>query len=652
MTQNLVVGTAGHIDHGKSTLVHALTGIDPDRLKEEKARGITIELGFAHATIGDVRVAFVDVPGHEKFVRTMLAGVGGIDCVMLIVASDESVMPQTREHFDICRLLHIPRGIVVLTKADASDEDTRALVRQDVADLVKGSFLEQAPVVEVSANTGEGLDALRSAIAANAALIGRRPLDGAARLPIDRAFSIKGFGTVVTGTLVSGRIRVDDGLALLPGDRVVKVRGIQVHGTSATEAVAGQRTAINLGGVEVADISRGQTLATPKSVSVTRRVDALVDLLPSSKPLRHGARVRMHNGTSEILGRVSIAGPSATAIAPGGRALVRLRLEQPAVLTRGDRFIIRAYSPPITIGGGRVLDPAPTRPGVRSAEGAASLERLQPFDSRPSTTSAEGHSLKPGAEDELQAIASMVVAAGLAGVAAASLVSRAGVSPKQLGATIDALGRRSFVVAGDRVVDGASLTRAGQALIKIVTAFHGSHPLSEGLPREEAREKVFARSAPAIFEKVIDDLKAAKALAGTDRLALASHRVTVSGEDARVKTAVAEAYRRAGLKPPDAAAVAAEAGSPGAVVEKITALLLREKALVRLDTLIFHAEVLGQLKDDVRALKASAPDGRATVDVAAFKDRYGVTRKFAIPLLEYLDRERVTRRTGDVRLVL
>lgn len=648
----MVVGTAGHIDHGKSTLVHALTGIDPDRLKEEKARGITIELGFAHATIGDVRVAFVDVPGHEKFVRTMLAGVGGIDCVMLIVASDESVMPQTREHFDICRLLHIPRGIVVLTKADASDEDTRALVRQDVADLVKGSFLEQAPVVEVSANTGEGLDALRSAIAANAALIGRRPLDGAARLPIDRAFSIKGFGTVVTGTLVSGRIRVDDGLALLPGDRVVKVRGIQVHGTSATEAVAGQRTAINLGGVEVADISRGQTLATPKSVSVTRRVDALVDLLPSSKPLRHGARVRMHNGTSEILGRVSIAGPSATAIAPGGRALVRLRLEQPAVLTRGDRFIIRAYSPPITIGGGRVLDPAPTRPGVRSAEGAASLERLQPFDSRPSTTSAEGHSLKPGAEDELQAIASMVVAAGLAGVAAASLVSRAGVSPKQLGATIDALGRRSFVVAGDRVVDGASLTRAGQALIKIVTAFHGSHPLSEGLPREEAREKVFARSAPAIFEKVIDDLKAAKALAGTDRLALASHRVTVSGEDARVKTAVAEAYRRAGLKPPDAAAVAAEAGSPGAVVEKITALLLREKALVRLDTLIFHAEVLGQLKDDVRALKASAPDGRATVDVAAFKDRYGVTRKFAIPLLEYLDRERVTRRTGDVRLVL
>jgi selenocysteine-specific elongation factor len=630
---NLVVGTAGHIDHGKSTLVRALTGIDPDRLKEEKARGITIELGFAHATIGDVTAAFVDVPGHERFVRTMLAGVGGIDCVMLIVASDESVMPQTREHFDICRLLHIPRGIVVLTKADAADDDTRALVRQDVADLVKGSFLAQAPVVEVSANTGEGLDALRSAIVATAATIGRRPPDGAARLPIDRAFSMKGFGTVVTGTLVSGRIAVDDTLALVPGDRVVKVRGIQVHGTSAGEAVAGQRTAINLGGVEVADIARGQTLATPGSVSVTRRVDAAVDLLPSAKALRHGARVRVHNGTSEILGRVSIAGPTATEIAAGGRALVRLRLEQPAVLTRGDRFIIRAYSPPITIGGGRVLDPAPTRPGVRSAEGLASLGRLD-------------------TADELSAITAMIGAAGVGGVPAAALVSRAGVPPKRLKATIEALGQKEIVVAGDRVVDAASLTRAGKALIKIVTAFHGSNPLSEGLPREEARERVFARSAPAIFERVIDDLKVAKMLVGSDRLALPGHRVTVSGEDARVKTAVADAYRRAGLKPPDAAAIAAETGSPGAIVEKVTGLLLREKALVRVDTLIFHADVLAKLRAEVTALKTGAPGGRATVDVAAFKDRYGVTRKFAIPLLEYLDRERVTRRTGDVRLVL
>jgi selenocysteine-specific elongation factor len=632
---NLVVGTAGHIDHGKSTLVRALTGIDPDRLKEEKARGITIELGFAHATIGDVNAAFVDVPGHERFVRTMLAGVGGIDCVMLIVAADESVMPQTREHFDICRLLRIPRGIIVLTKTDLADPDTRSLVRQEVAELVAGSFLADAPVVEVSASSGAGLDQLRAAIADQGARVGRRPIDGAPRLPIDRVFSMKGFGTVVTGTLVSGRVGGDDTLALLPGDRVVKVRGLQVHGAASTAAVAGQRTAVNLGGVEVADVARGQTLAAPGAFSVTRRVDVSLDLLPAAKPLRHGARVRVHNGTSEILGRVSLAGPTATELAGGGRALARLRLEAPAVLTRGDRFIIRAYSPPITIGGGQVLDPAPTRPGVRSAAGEAALARLD---------------VAPDAE--IAAIESMIESAGLPGIPVGSLVSRAGVAPARLAATIDSLGKRKIAVAGDRMVAGAHLAQAGEALTKLVAAFHKAHPLSEGLPREEARERVFAKAASAVFEKVIDDLKAAKVLAGSDRLALAGHRVTVSGEDAKVKTAIADAYLRGGLKPPDAAIVAAEANAPAAVIEKVTALLLREKTLVRLDTLIFHAEALAKLKQEIGELKNGAAGGRATVDVAAFKDRYGVTRKFAIPLLEYLDRERVTRRTGDVRLVL
>ena len=341
-----VVGTAGHIDHGKSSLVRALTGIDPDRLKEEKARGITIELGFAHTTVGDTRVAFVDVPGHERFVRTMLAGVGGIDCVLLIVAADESVMPQTREHFDICCLLRIPRGIVVVTKSDLADEDTRILVHQDIGSLVEGSFLESAPVIDVSAATGAGLDVLREAIANQVTAVGSRPVDGAARLPIDRAFSMKGFGTVVTGTLVSGRIAVDDELVVEPGGRAVKVRGVQVHGKPSAGAVAGQRTAINLGGVDVGDVSRGETLLAPDTLSVTRRADADIDLLTTAKALKHGARVRVHNGTSEVLGRVSIAGASIGEVAPGDSALVRVRLESPAVLTRGDRFIIRAYSPP------------------------------------------------------------------------------------------------------------------------------------------------------------------------------------------------------------------------------------------------------------------------------------------------------------------
>lgn len=640
---SLVVGTAGHIDHGKSTLVRALTGIDPDRLKEEKARGITIELGFAHTVIGETRVALVDVPGHERFVRTMLAGVGGIDCVLLIVAADESVMPQTREHFDICRLLRIPRGLVVLTKADLADADTLALVREDVAELVKGSFLERADVIAVSAATGDGLDALRAAIAAQAGGIGQRPVDHAARLPIDRAFSMKGFGSVVTGTLVSGRVRVDEELVLLPSGHRVKVRGIQVHGAVATEAVAGQRTAINLGGIDLAQIDRGETLTVPGALSVTRRVDAAIDLVAATKDLKHGARVRLHHGTAEVLGRVSIAG-DAGELAAGGRAFVRLRLERPAVLTRGDRFIIRAYSPPVTIGGGVVLDPAPTRPGVRTAEGLASLAALDFDPARP----------------DVAAMVAMVTAEGLAGMSRDALVSRAGVAPPAVPAMLAALAAQGVVTAGDRVVANSHLARAAGALVKLVTDFHRAQPLSDGLPREEAREKVSSTFAKAsdqaldvtVFERIVADLKQAKTLVGTDRLALATHTVAASGEDARLKAAIGAAYQAAGLMPPDAATVQAAAGAPAATVDKITAVLIREKVLVRLDTLTFHTDALQRLKDEIRGLKATAPAGKATVDVAAFKERYGISRKFAIPLLEYLDRERVTRRTGDARLVI
>jgi selenocysteine-specific elongation factor len=633
--QSIVVGTAGHIDHGKSSLVRALTGIDPDRLKEEKTRGITIELGFAHTTIDGTRVAFVDVPGHERFVRTMLAGVGGIDCVLLIVAADESVMPQTREHFDICRLLRIRRGIVVITKADLADGETRALVREEVSELVKGSFLERAPIVEVSAATGQGLDQLRALIVEQAALTAARPSDGAARLPIDRAFSMKGFGTVVTGTLVSGRIAVDDELMVLPQGRKVKVRGIQVHGRAAAEAAAGQRTAINLGGVEMSDVSRGETLAAAGTLSVTRRVDAEVDLLASAKPLKHGARVRLHNGTAEVLGRVSIAG-SDSEIAPGHSAPVRIRLEQPAVLTRHDRFILRAYSPPLTIGGGMVLDPAPTRPGIRSADGRASLEQLRPV--------ADGGDIAP--------LASMIAGAGLHGVDKAALTSRGGVAPRAVDGVIKQLEPRGVTTAGDRLVMKTQLAQAGERIVALVSAFHKAQPMSEGLPREEAREKIFRRVDAAIFDKVLADLKGRHALVGTDRLALSTHRVTVAGADDTVRTAIVDAYRAGGLKPPDAAAVEAASGAPKAVIEKLVIVLVREKVLVKLDTIVFHAEALQQLKSEVAALKQGAPGGRATVDVAAFKDRYGVSRKFAIPLLEYLDRERVTRRMGDVRVVL
>lgn len=629
----LVAGTAGHIDHGKSALVHALTGIDPDRLKEEKERGITIELGFAHAVLDDLTVAFVDVPGHERFVRTMLAGAGGIDCVLLVVAADESVMPQTREHFDICRLLRIAHGLVVLTKADLVDEETLELVRLEVRELVSGSFLEGAPVIAVSSRTGRGLDDVRSALRAIAERVSERPQEGAARLPIDRAFSMQGFGTVVTGTLVAGRIRVDDELVLVPGDRRVRVRGLQVHGMRREEAVAGQRTAVNLGGVDVADVARGQTLAAPGALTVTRRFDALVELLPSARALRHGARVRVHQGTSELLGRVALAGPGDVEIEPGRHAAVRVRLERPAALTRGDRFIIRAYSPVVTIGGGRVLDPDPPRAGLRTEAGARRMVALM--------------------GDERSAILQMASDTAARGLARAELIARAGMAPGRAEAVASELETASRLRrAGDRLIDPQVASELAVRLLAAVGEFHRAQPLADGMPREEARERVFARAHPAVFELVLADLAARGQLVGRDRLALPGHRVTLTPEEERVRRALEEVYRRSGLRPPDAATAAAQADAPPLLAEKMTALLLRQKVLTRIDTLIFHVDALAALKEQVQALKAQAPAGRATVDVATFKERYGVTRKFAIPLLEWLDRERVTRRVGETRVVL
>lgn len=630
---HLVVGTAGHIDHGKSTLVHALTGIDPDRLKEEKARGITIELGFAHATIGDARIAFVDVPGHERFVRTMLAGVGGVDFIMLIVAADESVMPQTREHFDICRLLHVSDGCVVITKADAADADTRALVALEAADLVRGSFLEGRPLVTVSARTGEGLDALRDVLTAAAAQARTRPEAGAVRLPIDRVFTMRGFGTVVTGTLTAGRVHVGDELALLPGDRIVKVRGIQVHGEAQESVGAGNRSAINLGGVEASEVARGQTLAAPGSVSVTRRADVRIDLLPGPRALRHGARLHLHHGTSEVLGRVSVAGAEQSEVPADGTAVARLRLEVPAVLTRGDRVILRSYSPPITIGAATVLDPAPTRPGIRSDAGLRRIRELA--DASPA-----------------EAFAAMVRDRGLRGVPIRDAVARAGIEPGHVDAEVARMEQAGAVVrVGDRLVSATALAAAGDQVLGLVKAFHASHPISEGLPREEARARVFTGVEPAVFEAAMRRLAAARAIVDRERLALPSHKAALPGGEATV-AAVEAVYRGAGITPPDRTAIAERAGVTEAVAEAATGYLVRQKVLLRLDVLVVHRDALEGLKREMAALKAAGGGGVVTIDVAQFKDRYGVSRKYAIPLLEYLDRERVTRRVGDARVLL
>jgi selenocysteine-specific elongation factor len=648
--RSIVVGTAGHIDHGKSALVRALTGTDPDRLKEEQERGITIDLGFAHLQAGraadstEVTFAFVDVPGHERFVKNMLAGVGGMDLVMLVVAADESVMPQTREHFHICRLLQVPRGLIVLTKSDLSDRETLELARLEVRELVSGSFLADAPVVAVSSRTGDGLERLKDTLVSLAASVPVRRPGGPTRLPIDRVFSMKGFGTVVTGTLVSGRVETEQGLVVLPQQREAKVRGLQVHGRPQESAEAGRRVAINLGGVEVADVARGDTLADRGAFEPTRRLDARLDLLSDSRPLRQGARVRFHCGTAELLGRVALAerplpeGPPRDGeLQPARDVYARIHLEAPAVVTRGDRFILRAYSPLATIGGGVALDPHPPRVSIRSPTG---FERLRRLDSQ--------------SRDRDAALEVFVNEGEGAGLSRRALVSRAGLSYEEADRAVERLMRGGIAtLVGDLLVSPHVLSALGAQLFAALQAHHEAQPLSGGMPREEARERLFRRASPAVFDAVLNALVSARRLVARDRLALEGRQLSLSTDEARVQSALESIYRDAKLTPPDIATAAAAAGTAVPVVERMVSLLVRTRILVKVDTLVFHAAALDELKADVRRLKyEGAAAGITKVDVASFKARYGVTRKYAIPLLEFLDRERITRRMGESRIVL
>ena len=648
MTRHVVVGTAGHIDHGKSTLVKALTGSDPDRLKEEKVRGITIDLGFAHLHQGDTQLAFVDVPGHERFVKNMLAGASGIDGVLLVIAADESVMPQTREHFDICRLLDVSSGVVALTKVDAVDRETVELVRLETADLLAGSFLEEVAVVPVSARTGEGLEELQSELFAMAGHVGGRTSAGAARLPVDRAFTVKGFGTVVTGTLVSGQLKVDDVLTVLPSGRDIKVRGLQVHGAIEAAASAGQRVAANLSGVGISEITRGDTAVSPGCFKTTKRADAVLDLLGAVRRLRHGARVRFHQGTSEVLGRVALGpalgehadlGDAPDALPGGGQAFVRLRLERAAVLTRGDRFILRAYSPPMTIAGGRILDPNPPRVGIRTEAGRSRLEQLL------------GGTPLEGLKGEDRALGILVGECGLVGFRLMDLVTRAGVPP----GSVEVVGSRlvsSGIVRriGDLLVDAAVLTDGGKRLVATLTAFHEAQPLQQGLPREEARERLFSHAGEGVFDAVLDELVGIGKLVVRDHLALSSHRVTLSPEETRISREILSVLGEAELRPPAPTAIREQLGTDKTTFDRVLRLLVRQGRVVSVGSLMFNVDAMEALKKDLLSLKAAAES--AKIDVGVFKERYGVSRKYAIPLLEYLDRERVTRRVGHERILL
>jgi selenocysteine-specific elongation factor len=628
LMRHVVVGTAGHIDHGKSSLVLALTGTDPDRLQEEKARGITIDLGFAHTTEGGVVLSFVDVPGHERFVKNMLAGVGGMDLVMLHVAADESVMPQTREHFEICRLLRVPAGLVVVTKSDLVDADTIDVVRLEVQELVAGSFLADAPVLAVSARTGAGLEELRQTLAGLALRTSARRASGPPRLPIDRIFSMRGFGTVVTGTLVAGRLAVDDELSLAPTGRTVKVRGVQVHGRAEREALAGQRVAVNLAGVEVGEVARGETLTTAGAVTITRRVDVVIELLASAPPLRHGARVRFHQGTRELHARVALPGAHLDA---GTSGFARVHLEAPAALVRGDRFILRASSPVVTIGGGAILDPLPPRRGVRTASAPERFAGLS--------------------QGSAAAATAMIGEAGLQGLPVAQLGSRIACPAEEQVALVDEWQRSGAAVQiGAALVEGRRLTAVADQLLVVVRQHHAAHPLEEGMPREEVRERLFSTAAPGVFEHVLEALSRTQQVVARDRVALRGHTLAFTDEEAGARDAMVRLLDEAGLSPPDGAELAARIGARREVVDRVANLLVRQKVLVRVGDLLFHAAALARLKQEVQSLKQEHATDR--IDVATFKDRYHVSRKYAIPLLEFLDRERVTRRVGDARLIL
>jgi selenocysteine-specific elongation factor len=631
--KSIIVGTAGHIDHGKTALVKALTGIDADRLEEEKRRGITIDLGFAHMDLAGadgepLHLGFVDVPGHERFVRNMLAGVGGIDLVLLVIAADESIKPQTREHFDILQLLGVKRGITVLTKSDAVDAETLDVVRLEVEEFLHGTFLEppKSPIVAVSSLSGAGLEDLKRAMAAAAAEVRPRDSHALARLPVDRVFTMKGFGTVVTGTLLAGTIHREEELEVFPTGRKVRVRGIQVHGQPSDEAAAGQRTALNLAGASTEDLSRGMTLAPVERFSTTRRVDVRLSLLRSApRPLKSRSRVHLHSNTMETVAEIALH--AAKQLAPGGEAFARIKLPADALLLAGDRFIIRQFSPVVTIGGGKVLDPVPIArmPGHESF-----LEVLNAGVPGPT----------------LQA---RIARRGHGGIAMSRLIAETGWTKSSIETLLAQVVKDGSVLRiGDLFVDAPAMTRLQQLVVSSVSAFHKKNSLVSGITKEALREHVKASSE--VFNASLDLLARDKRIQAVgDVVKLPGHGVVMKDEEAESKKEIENAFATAGLKVPALHEVIVGLKVDKARAQKIVTLLLRDKSLVKIsDELVFHRSALEELRRLVAAQKAKS----SKMDVAKFKELTGVSRKYAIPLLEYLDRERVTKRVGDAREIL
>ena len=630
--KRFLVGTAGHIDHGKTALVKALTGIDADRLPEEKKRGITIDLGFAHAEWDGVRVSFVDVPGHERFVKNMLAGAGGIDAALLVVAADESVMPQTREHFEIVRLLGLSRGLVAVTKVDRVPPDLVGVTMSDVADLVRGSFLERAAVLPVSARTGEGLEKLKKALVSlvSDAEASERDARGA-RLPIDRAFLIPGFGPVVTGSLVSGTISRDQKLELLPARVPVRVRRLEVHGREEAVAHAGERVSANLAGVELSDVRRGVTLASPQAFATTTLLTVRLELLPSARRVKAGDRFSFHHFSAEARAFVRLL--ESAEIAPGASGRAQVALSSPVAAAPGDRFVLRRLSPVETIGGGVVLDPlAPRWTRARAEQNRAPLDVLEKGSLAERLTLWIVQQRFRGADEEALArragVAPAEVREALAAPVAAGLVHVLRRSPERY------LGEPAVAALAEKAArEIAALLKEGAG--------------SVGVPRRTLLERLLpgaeARWAEAVESALVR--RGAYGVAGDE--ARPPGREDLASGERELSDRILEAFRRRGLDPPSPADVAAEVKHRPKVVDGLIGYLVKKGALVRLPGGWLVAR---EAVDEAAArLKSS---GLSSLDVAAFKDMFGLTRKIAIPLLEHLDAAKVTRRVGDRREIL
>lgn len=634
MTKNLILGTAGHIDHGKTSLVKALTGVDTDRLPEEKARGITIELGFANMLLpGDIQLGIVDVPGHERFVRTMVAGVGGMDMVMLVIAADEGVMPQTREHLDICRLLGVKQGIVVLTKSDLVEAEWLGLVTEEVRDFVAGSFLERAPIIPVSARRGTGMEQLKEELSNIANRVDQKRSDGAFRLPVDRAFTVAGFGTVVTGTLLSGQVKVGDEVELLPTGICTRIRGVQAHGSKTDIGSAGQRLALNLQGVDNNLAKRGDIVAPRGLYTTTTVVDIEITCLKSTqRAIKHRSTMRLHSATYEVTAQIRLF--DRETLEPGESTFAQLRLASPVLLLNGDPFVLRTHSPSQTVGGGIILDPSPPRRRRRSAEALNLLESM-----------ALG--------EETLMVEQLVTAALLTGVSFEELIWRTGMSAKRLDAALSSplsSGKVIQMVREPRIFLGRdSFTTLCDTLLHRLETYLAHNPIKDGISKEELKTRLPARSDQRFFTQCLAYLEnEKKVVADRDQVKLPGRTGAMVDGNVDIQQKLEDILISGGAEPPTVKELCDTLQLPEKPVLEHLTLLTRQGRAVKVKSDIFYAP--GPLRT-ITDTTFEYLHSKGEITPAEFREITGLSRKFMIPLLEYFDSLKMTIRVGDKRLL-